>query len=170
METAAKLLKEAMRLPEDEREELAAKLLDSLEPPPGISIDDKDEIEKRAAEAREACQSAIRLQPAWAAPYEGLSAACLAAGRISDAIAAGREAVKLDPNDASAHFNLAAALARLRELDEARAAVQAGLALDPSFTIRRFRDATNARSNNPTFLALRERSIEGMRLAGVPEG
>jgi putative addiction module component (TIGR02574 family) len=52
METAAKLLEEAMRLPEDEREELAAKLLDSLEPPPGISIDDKDEIEKRAAEAR----------------------------------------------------------------------------------------------------------------------
>ena len=52
MQTAAKLLEEAMRLPEDEREELAAKLLDSLEPPPGISIDDKDELEKRAAEAR----------------------------------------------------------------------------------------------------------------------
>jgi putative addiction module component (TIGR02574 family) len=52
METAAKLLEEAMRLPEDEREELAAKLLDSLEPPPGIAIDDKDEIEKRAQEAR----------------------------------------------------------------------------------------------------------------------
>ena len=52
METAAKLLEEAMRLPEDEREDLAAKLLDSLEPPPGISIDDKEEIEKRAAEAR----------------------------------------------------------------------------------------------------------------------
>jgi putative addiction module component (TIGR02574 family) len=50
--TAAKLLEEAMRLPEDEREDLAAKLLDSLEPPPGISIEDKDEIEKRAAEAR----------------------------------------------------------------------------------------------------------------------
>jgi len=52
METAAKLLEEAMRLPEDEREDLAAKLLDNLEPPPGISIDDKEEIEKRAAEAR----------------------------------------------------------------------------------------------------------------------
>lgn len=52
METAAKLLEEAMRLPEDEREDLAAKLLDSLEPPPGISIEDKEEIEKRAAEAR----------------------------------------------------------------------------------------------------------------------
>jgi hypothetical protein len=52
MEIAAKLLEEALRLPEDEREELAAKLLDSLEPLPGISIDDKDEIEKRAEEAR----------------------------------------------------------------------------------------------------------------------
>jgi hypothetical protein len=48
--------------------------------------------------------------------------------------------------------------------------VQAGLALDPSFTIRRYRDATNARSDNLTFLAWRERHIEGMRLAGVPEG
>ena len=52
-----------------------------------------------------------------------------------------------------AHFLLAAVLARLGELDEARAAAQAGLALDPSFTIRRFRDATHARSDNPTFLA-----------------
>ena len=52
METVAKLLEEAMQLPEDEREELAATLLDSIEPPPGISLDDKDEIEKRAAEAR----------------------------------------------------------------------------------------------------------------------
>lgn len=52
METAAKLLEEAMRLPEDEREDLAAKLLDSLEPPTGISVDDRDEIEKRAKDAR----------------------------------------------------------------------------------------------------------------------
>jgi putative addiction module component (TIGR02574 family) len=41
-----------MRLPDEEREELAASLLDSLEPPPGISIEDTDEIERRAAEAR----------------------------------------------------------------------------------------------------------------------
>jgi hypothetical protein len=69
-----------------------------------------------------------------------------------------------------AHFNLAAALARLGELGEARATVQAGLALDPSFTIRRFLDAINARSDNPTFLAGSDRTIEGMRMAGVPEG
>lgn len=52
MNAAAKLLAEAMQLPEEEREELAAKLLDSLEPPPGISIEDEEEIERRAAEAR----------------------------------------------------------------------------------------------------------------------
>lgn len=52
MQTAAKLLELAMQLPEDEREELAAKLLDSLEPPPGISVEDREEIERRAAEAR----------------------------------------------------------------------------------------------------------------------
>lgn len=48
----AKLFDDAMQLPEDEREELAARLLDTIEPPPGISIDDKDEILRRAAEAR----------------------------------------------------------------------------------------------------------------------
>jgi putative addiction module component (TIGR02574 family) len=52
MQSAAKLLEEAMQLPEDEREELAAKLLDSIEPAPGVSIEDREEIERRAAEAR----------------------------------------------------------------------------------------------------------------------
>ena len=60
-------------------------------------------------------------------------------------------------------------LANLARVDEARSATQAGLTLDPSFTIRRFHDATYARSDNPTFLAWRDRAIEGMRLAGVPE-
>lgn len=52
MSPAAKILAEAMQLPEAEREELAATLLDSLEPPLGISIEDRDEIERRAEEAR----------------------------------------------------------------------------------------------------------------------
>jgi tetratricopeptide (TPR) repeat protein len=81
-----------------------------------------------------------------------------------------RRSLDGNPNNPVTHFNLAAALARLGELDEARAAVQAALALDPSFTIRRFRDASNARRDNPTFLAGRDRVIEGMRMAGVPEG
>ena len=52
MENVAKLLEQAMLLPADEREELAASLLDSLEPPPGIPIEDHEELEARAAEAR----------------------------------------------------------------------------------------------------------------------
>lgn len=48
-------LPEAMQLPEDNREELAAKLLDSLGSPPGISRENRDEIERRTKEARAPC-------------------------------------------------------------------------------------------------------------------
>jgi hypothetical protein len=91
-------------------------------------------------------------------------------GADAEAVVWLRRSLDANRNYSFAHFDLAAALARLGELAEARAAVQAGLALDPSFTIRRYRDAINARSDNPTFLAGRDRHIEGMRLAGVPEG
>ena len=66
------------------------------------------------------------------------------------------------------YFVLAAVLARLGDLNEARGAVQAGLARNPSFTIRRLR--VGSWSDNPTYLAWRERIYEGMRMAGVPEG
>jgi putative addiction module component (TIGR02574 family) len=52
MSPSAKLLAEALQLPEEDREELAATLLDSLERPPGVSIDNKDELQRRADEAR----------------------------------------------------------------------------------------------------------------------
>jgi TolB-like protein/class 3 adenylate cyclase len=65
------------------------------------------------------------------------------------------------------HFLLGAALALLGS-PHARAAAKAGLTLVPSFTIRRYRDG--AYTDNPTYLAQRERIYEGMRLAGVPEG
>jgi hypothetical protein len=47
-------------------------------------------------------------------------------------------------------------------------AATARLALNPGFTIRRLR--ASKPSDNPTFLAGRERLYSGMRLAGVPEG
>jgi putative addiction module component (TIGR02574 family) len=53
MTTAAKLLADALELPEAEREDLAAQLLDSVEPPPGISIEDEAEIRRRAQQARD---------------------------------------------------------------------------------------------------------------------
>ena len=47
-------------------------------------------------------------------------------------------------------------------------AARSGLAVDANFTISRYR--AGAGSDNPTYLAQRERAYEGMRKAGVPEG
>jgi TolB-like protein len=91
-------------------------------------------------------------------------------GADAEAVVWLRRGLDANRNYSAAHFNLAAALARLGDLDQARAAVKAGLALDPRFTVRRLRDATNARSDNPIYRVGCERTIEGMRLAGVPEG
>src|ERR1700689_568987 len=77
-------------------------------------------------------------------------------------------AKELNPNYPTGRFNMAATLMELGRLDEARAEVQAGLALNPGFTLRRYRDG--AQSDNPVFLKGRERIIEDMRKAGVPEG
>ena len=52
-------------------------------------------------------------------------------------------------------------------LEEARAAATAGLALDPAFTIARFQAFPFG--DNPTYLAGRERIVDGMRKAGLPE-
>ena len=86
--------------------------------------------------------------------------------RRGDRLAA--RSIEANRNFPLAHFHLAEALALSGELDEARAAAQAGLALQPDFTVRRYR--INALSDNPAYLAGRERSCQGMRLAGVPEG
>jgi tetratricopeptide (TPR) repeat protein len=89
-------------------------------------------------------------------------------GAYEEAVGLYRRAEELNPNYAIGHFDMAAALVELGRLDEARAEVQAGLALNPGFTIRRYRDG--AQSDNPAFLKRRQRIIEDMRKAGVPEG
>ena len=77
----------------------------------------------------------------------------------AEAVAWFRRSIEANRNYPLTHFGLAAALALLGSLDEARAAAKAGLALDPSFTIRRFR--VGASSDNPTYLAGRERICRG---------
>ena len=127
----------------------------------------------RGAETEPHINEAFRLSPRdtmahrWLVWF-GLAKAQL--GADAEAVVWLRRGLDANRNYSVAHFALAAVLAGRGELDEARAAVQAGLALHPSFTIRRYRDAINARSDNPTFLAGRDRAIEGMHLAGVPEG
>jgi TolB-like protein len=127
----------------------------------------------RGAETETHIHEALRLSPRDISAYRWFLAVGIARRQFNadaEAVVWLRRSLDANRNYSAAHFNLAAVLARLGELDEARAEVQAGLALDPSFTIRRFRDVTNAQSDNPTFLAGRDRAIEGMHLAGVPEG
>ena len=79
-----------------------------------------------------------------------------------------RKSIDANRNNAVPFFYLAACLAHLRRLDEARAEAKAGLAIDPKFTVARFR--ASIQSVDALFLAQRERLIEGMQIAGVPEG
>ncbi len=79
-----------------------------------------------------------------------------------------RQSVDASRNFPLNHFHNAAALALLGRQAEAEAEAKAGLAIAPDFTQSDFR--STAESDNPIFLAQRERVIEGMRKAGVPEG
>ena len=81
-----------------------------------------------------------------------------------------RRSTEANPNFALSQFHLAGALAMMGELAEARTSAEAGLALDPNFTIRRYDISTSFLSDNPAWLASRERFYEGMRTAGVPQG
>ncbi|WP_247333495.1 adenylate/guanylate cyclase domain-containing protein [Bradyrhizobium sp. 147] len=125
----------------------------------------------RAEEAEADLMNAIRLSPRdpgldrWLAL---LGIADLFLGRLDSALDRLRRSVEINPNVAMPHFFLAAASALSGRATEAREARNAGLRLDPNFTVARFRN--ERRSENPTFLAQRERIYEGLSLAGVPEG
>jgi tetratricopeptide (TPR) repeat protein len=125
----------------------------------------------RGGETEDHIREAFRLSPrdtiahVWML-WAGLGKAQLNAG--SEAAAWMRRGLEVNPNFSVAHFHLAAELALLGEIDAARAAVQRGFTLDPTFTIQRFR--AGSASEDPVYLAGRERSYEGLRIAGIPEG
>jgi len=125
----------------------------------------------RGEETEAHVQEALRLSPRDTEAFVWMifaGFAKLQLGADQEAVARFRRSVEINQNHPRAHIYLATALAHLGQLDEARSAAQAGLALDPTFTISRFR--ANVPSDNPTYLAGRERFYEGMRVAGVPEG
>jgi TolB-like protein/class 3 adenylate cyclase len=125
----------------------------------------------RGAETEHHITEAFRLSPRdtvahiWML-WTGLGKSQLNLG--NEAVAWMRRGLELNRNFSVAYFHLAAELALLDELDQARTMAKAGFALDPSFTIRRFRAGTA--TDDPIYLAGRERSYEGLRKAGVPEG
>jgi TolB-like protein/class 3 adenylate cyclase len=125
----------------------------------------------RAAETEGHILEAFRLSPRDIAAYWWLYCVGMAKLQLcADAEAAGwlRRSIEANRNYPLAHLYLAAGLGLLGALDEARTAAKAGLALNPGFTIHRLRAAKS--SDNPTYLAWRERLYVGLRLVGVPEG
>ena len=124
----------------------------------------------RAEEAERHYLEALRLSPRDVAAHHWMSSAGtskLHLGKDAEAVAWFRRAIDVNRNFAFTHLSLAAALAQLGRIEEARTAAKAGLVVEPSFTIGRF--SAGARSDNPVYLAGRERIYEGMRRAGIPE-
>jgi TolB-like protein/class 3 adenylate cyclase len=124
----------------------------------------------RARETEGHVREALRLSPRDVFIYRWMlfvGIAKLQLGQDGEAIVCLRRSIEANRNFPLAHFHLAEALALLGEVEEGRLAAQAGLALDPGFNLHRYR--MNALSDNPVYLAGRERSCQGMRLAGVPE-
>ena len=114
---------------------------------------------------------ALRLSPRDAIIFDWFLIAGVAkafVGEFAEALTWLRKSIDANRNRPVTFFLLAACLAHLGRLDEARREVKAGLAIDPKFTLSRYR--AGAQSDNAVFLAQRKRIIEGMRLAGVPEG
>ena len=124
----------------------------------------------RAEETEVHVNEAFRLSPADGAVFlwnhiQGLAKLYL--GADEEAVALFRRSIDASRNYPLNHFYAAAALAHLGRLDEARTEVKAGLALAPKYSITRFR--STAESDNPTYLAQRERILEGLRKAEIPE-
>jgi len=125
-----------------------------------------DKAEETEAHIREA----LRISPRdtmvylW---YSIVGLAKLRLGKDEEAVAWLRRSIEAGRTFPMSHFFLGAALAHLGQLLEARSEVQAGLAIAATFTIARIR--ASASTSNPTAVAFRERLIDGLRKAGLPE-
>ncbi len=125
----------------------------------------------RPDEAEAHVKEAIRLSPKDSGAYVWFDFLCISnivQGRSEAAIPWGRMSVESNRSYPIAHFHYAAALALCSQIAEAQAQVRAGLALAPNFTIRFYRE--DRLSDNPIYLAQRERILDGLRLADAPKG
>ena len=127
----------------------------------------------RAAETEAHVQEALRLSPRDTSAFLWLmfvGAAKIYLGSHEEAIVWLRRSIEANRNNPLSHVFLAAALAVLGRPDEARAAARAALSLNPQLTIARFEVFFAQFSENQINLAGRDRIIEGVRTAGVPDG
>jgi TolB-like protein/class 3 adenylate cyclase/Flp pilus assembly protein TadD len=127
-------------------------------------------LDGRGEETEAHVNEAFRISPRDNQAYLWMHHLGLAKAQLTqykEAVVWFRRGLEANRNHALTNFHLAASLARLGELGQAHAAVRAGLALNPSFTARAIRDSNW--SDAPVYVAGRERLVEGMLMAGVPE-
>ena len=126
----------------------------------------------RAEDTEPHVQEALRLSPRdtmahyWLT-FVGISKIYL--GRYEEALDWLRRSVQANRNNPLTHTSLAAALAIHGKLEEARAAAREVLALNPKFTIDGFGHFFAFFYDIPINNAGRERIVEGLRKAGLPE-
>jgi TolB-like protein/DNA-binding winged helix-turn-helix (wHTH) protein len=124
----------------------------------------------RGEETERHIQEAFRLSPIDTSAYlwlGWLGNAKSELGADDEAAIWYRKGIEANRNFAGNHFFLAAALSSLGKFEEATAAAKEGLKINPGFTICRFRLSVS--SDNPIYLACRERMYSGMLKVGVPE-
>ena len=126
----------------------------------------------RAEETEAHVQEALRLSPRdtmahyWLT-FVGISKIYL--GRYEEAVNWLRRSVQANRNNSMTHTTLAAALANDGRQEEARTAARELLALNPKFTIDGFGHFFAFFYDIPINNAGRERIVEGLRKAGLPE-
>jgi tetratricopeptide (TPR) repeat protein len=124
----------------------------------------------RAEDTEAHVQEALRLSPRDTLVYLWCMFAGWAKfylGKEEEAVAWLRRSIETNRNFPMSHFFLAAALAHLGRLPEAQSEVQAARAMNPAFAIDRLR--ASGSSDDPVAVGGRDRLIEGLRKAGVPE-
>ena len=124
----------------------------------------------RAEDTEAHVTKALRLNPREPQMFHwhlflGIADLCLE--RVDRAIDRVRYSIEMNPNFGTAWYYLAAALALADRETEAAAASAAGRRLLADFSISKFR--SRHKGIHPTFQAQRERIIEGLRRARVPE-
>jgi adenylate cyclase len=119
----------------------------------------------RHEEAVRYCGQAIRLNPmppGWYFRFMGV--AFFGAGRYEEAIAAYKKALHQAPDDIITHGALTSAYSWAGHLEEARAQAAEVLRINPTYSVE-FRAKTLPYKNQ----ADRERYLDGLRKAGIPE-
>jgi TolB-like protein/class 3 adenylate cyclase/tetratricopeptide (TPR) repeat protein len=126
----------------------------------------------RGAETELHVNEALRLSPRDVMAYSWMLYVGLAKFQIEaypEAVAWFRRSIEANPNYPIVPHNLAAALAKVGDMSNARAVMKTAMVLNPRFTISRVRAITITISDNPIYIAGRERFFEALRLLGAPE-